>query len=625
MAASNSDDEILYNFSPIIKVFKNGRFEKLVPNTFAPASLDPDTGVQSKDVEISPENGVSARLYLPSTAAPGQKLPLLVYIHGGGFMVESAFAPHYHKHLNSLVSKANIVAVSVNYRLAPEHPLPICYEDSWLALKWVGSGHEEWIEKHADLGRVYLGGDSAGGNIAHNIAMRVGSENINGVVLRGIFLDCPFFLVEDPMGNEANGFEPQFWRYVCPSTTGCDDPRANPAMDPKLSSIGCKRVLVYVAENDILKDRGWDYKEALKKSGWDGDIEVVDITKTQLQISFTMSSKNILSILLLFNYSFCISISTNTSDILYDIYPFIRVYTNGTILRFIGTGFVPACIDPTTGVQSKDIVITPEINLTARIYLPKNVNPGYKIPLLVYFHGGGFFTESAFSPSYHNHMNAVVAKANIVAVSINYRLAPEHLLPICYEDSWLALKWVFSHFKGNGNEPWLNNYVDFGHVHLGGDSAGANIAHNMGIRAGLDKTHGVIIDGIFLNCPHFWGKRLIGNEASNILVKNLMENIWVHAYPNSTGLDDPLLNPAMDPNLWRLGCKRVLVYLAGNDILRDRGWYYKETLRKSKWRGFVKVIEVIGEDHDFGVRFPDTPNAIQMMKRFASFLDQRKV
>ncbi|KAG8368341.1 hypothetical protein BUALT_Bualt15G0035500 [Buddleja alternifolia] len=264
MATSNSDDEILHNFSPMIKVFKSGRFEKLIPNTFAPASLDPDTGVQSKDVEISLENGVSARLYLPATAAPGRKLPLLVYFHGGGFMVHSAFAPHYHKHLNSLVSKANVVAVSVNYRLAPEYPLPICYEDSWLALKWVGSGHEEWIEKCADLGRVYLGGDSAGGNIAHNIAMRVGSENINGVVLRGIFLDCPFFWGEDPIGNEAtmypNRFEPQLWRYVCPSTTGCDDPRANPAKDPKLSSIG-----------------GLYYKEALKKGGWDGDVEVVDV------------------------------------------------------------------------------------------------------------------------------------------------------------------------------------------------------------------------------------------------------------------------------------------------------------------------------------------------------------
>ncbi|KAI3446011.1 hypothetical protein Pfo_002676 [Paulownia fortunei] len=338
---------------------------------------------------------------------------------------------------------------------------------------------------------------------------------------------------------------------------------------------------------------------------------------------FIMSSKTIVSlILLVFHSLFCTSISTNSSDILYDIFPFIRVYTDGRIQRFIGTDVVPASIDPITGVQSKDITIEPELNITARLYLPKNANPGYKIPLLVYFHGGGFFTESASSPSYQRHLSSVVAEANVVAVSVNYRLAPEHPLPICYEDSWFALKWVFSHFKGNGTEQWIKNYVDFGHVHVGGDSAGANIAHNMAIRAGLDKMDGVLLDGVFLNCPHFWGKKPIGNEDSNILVKSLMESIWVHAYPNSTGLDDPLLNPALDPNLSTLGCKRVLVYVAGNDILRGRGWYYKEALRKSKWKGVVKVVQAQGEEHDFGVRFPNTPNAIEMVKFFASFLHE---
>ncbi|KAI3446012.1 hypothetical protein Pfo_002677 [Paulownia fortunei] len=285
MATANSS-EILHNFYPMVRVFKDGRVEKLLPNEFVPPSLDPDTGVQSKDVEISPEDNVSARLYLPQYAAPGHKLPILVYFHGGGFMVGSPFSQLHHKHLISLVAKANVVAVSVDYRLAPEHPLPIGYEDSWLALKWVASqstneGHEEWIKEYGDLDRVYLGGDSAGGNIAHNMAIRVGSEKMDGINLRGVFLNCPFFWGEDPIGNEAilypNRFESELWHYVCPSTTGCDDPRANPAMDPKLSCLGCKRVLIYVAEKDVLRDRGWYYKEVLSKSGWDGEVEVVDV------------------------------------------------------------------------------------------------------------------------------------------------------------------------------------------------------------------------------------------------------------------------------------------------------------------------------------------------------------
>ncbi|CDP16411.1 unnamed protein product [Coffea canephora] len=58
------------------------------------------------------------------------KLPLLVYLHGGGFFIKFAFSPTYHAHLNVVVAEAGVVAVSINYRFAPEHPLPIAYEDS---------------------------------------------------------------------------------------------------------------------------------------------------------------------------------------------------------------------------------------------------------------------------------------------------------------------------------------------------------------------------------------------------------------------------------------------------------------------------------------------------------------
>ncbi|PIN15301.1 Arylacetamide deacetylase [Handroanthus impetiginosus] len=336
-----------------------------------------------------------------------------------------------------------------------------------------------------------------------------------------------------------------------------------------------------------------------------------------------MSKTTSLFILFLLSHSLSTSILTaSSSDILYDINPFIRVYKNGTIQRFIGTDIVPPSIDAKTGVQSKDIIINPQLNITARLYVPKDANPSFKIPLLVYFHGDGFFTESASSPSHHNHLNSVLAEANVVAVSVNYRLAPEYPLPIGYQDSWLALKWVFS-----CDEPWIKNYVAFGRVYVGGDSVGANIAHNMAVRVGLDETGGVLLNGLFLNCLHFWGKMPIGNEDSdsNIQVKNMMESIWIHAYPNLTGLDDPLLNPGLDPNLSRLGSKKVLVYVAGNDILNGRGWYYKEALSNSKWSGVVKIVQAQGEEHDFGVRFPNTPNAIELVKNFASFLNEGQV
>ncbi|KAL8060549.1 hypothetical protein ABFX02_02G032100 [Erythranthe guttata] len=340
-----------------------------------------------------------------------------------------------------------------------------------------------------------------------------------------------------------------------------------------------------------------------------------------------MSCKKISLYFLLISHLLSFTLAaTYSSDILYDIYPYVRVYKNGTVERFIGTQTLPPSLDPINGVRSKDIYgIAPKLNVSARLYLPKNtVNPKKKLPLLVYFHGGAFFTESAFSPTYYNHMNSLVAKANVVAVSVNYRLAPENPLPIGYEDSWLALKWVFSHSEGgNGTDPWLKSYVDYGRVYLGGDSAGANIAHNMAIRAGLDKTGRVKLLGMFLNCPHFWGKKLIGSEGDGDPQRRaVMESIWIHAYPNSTGFDDPLSNPAKDPNLSKMDGKRVLVYVAEKDILKDRGLYYKRTLRRSKWNGIVKAVEVKGEDHVFNLRFPNTTKAMKMLNQLASFLNR---
>ncbi|KAL7118930.1 hypothetical protein ACP275_02G031800 [Erythranthe tilingii] len=280
--AENSD-EILYDFTPMLKTYKDGRIERLTGHEFVPASLDPATGVKSKDVQISPGIGVAARIYLPGDANPATKLPLVVYFHGGGFVVESPFSPLYHKHLNHLVAESNAVAVSVDYRLAPEHPLPTAYEDSWLTLKWIFSGeaqNEEWIRDYVDLGRVYLGGDSAGGNIAHHLAIRVGSEQTY-IKLRGIFLNCPFFGGSDPIGGEmalVKTIVDNLWVFVHPKEfPGHDGPWINPAKDPRVSGLGCRRVLVYVAEKDYLKDRGWYYKETLEKSGWFGEIEVVEV------------------------------------------------------------------------------------------------------------------------------------------------------------------------------------------------------------------------------------------------------------------------------------------------------------------------------------------------------------
>lgn len=173
-----------------------------------------------------------------------------------------------------MVNEANVVAVAIQYRRAPEHPLPIAYDDAWAAIKWVAShvnsdGPETWLNKHANFEKVFLVGDSAGANIAHNMAIRVGVDGLVGVRVVGMILMHPFF---------GNNIQPsELLRFIFPSIKGCNDPRINPVgAGVDLASLGCSRVLDCVASTDRFKDRGVTYYEALKKSGWSGMVEIVE-------------------------------------------------------------------------------------------------------------------------------------------------------------------------------------------------------------------------------------------------------------------------------------------------------------------------------------------------------------
>ncbi|KAI9181581.1 hypothetical protein LWI28_016359 [Acer negundo] len=136
------------------------------------------------------------------------------------------------------------------------------------------------------------------------------------------------------------------------------------------------------------------------------------------------------------------------------------------------------------GVQSEDVVISSKTGVKSRIFIPKINGPDRKLPVFVHYHCRGFCVGSALCIRSKIMFTSLVSKANIIAISIEYRLAPKHSLPIAYEDSWAGLEWVATHSNGLGSDPWLNDHADFGWVFLGGESVGANIAHFVSVRAG---------------------------------------------------------------------------------------------------------------------------------------------
>ncbi|KAH0738800.1 hypothetical protein KY290_037505 [Solanum tuberosum] len=284
----SGDNEVVVDFPHFIRVYKNGRVERLFGSPIVPPSPeDPATGVSSKDIDISPE--FKARIYLPklTNSITDQKLPILVYYHGGAFCLESAFSVLDHRYLNRIVAESNVIAVSVEYRLVPENPFPVAYEDSWAALQWVGSHveakpgfeKEPWLVNHGDFEKVLIGGDSAGGNIVHNLSLRSGSESLNGgIKILGSLLCFPYFLTS--IDFKEDSLPSKLWRFVNPSTKdGVDDPNINPFVEKaqSLSTLGCSKILVCVAEKDELRNIGIKYAEAVKNSEWKGEIELIDV------------------------------------------------------------------------------------------------------------------------------------------------------------------------------------------------------------------------------------------------------------------------------------------------------------------------------------------------------------
>ncbi|KAI3753171.1 hypothetical protein L2E82_25217 [Cichorium intybus] len=131
----------------------------------------------------------------------------------------------------------------------------------------------------------------------------------------------------------------------------------------------------------------------------------------------------------------------------------------------------------------------------------------------------------------------------------------------------------------------------------------------MAIRVGSETSRvSINLQGIILLHPYFWGEDRIGSEGEHPW-KSFVDGVWIFAYPGTSGLDDPLINPDKDPKVSDLGCSRVLVCVADKDILKDRGWYYKVILGKNGWKGDIEVIEDKGENHAFFLLHPSSVNA----------------
>ncbi|CAL1410821.1 unnamed protein product [Linum trigynum] len=322
--------------------------------------------------------------------------------------------------------------------------------------------------------------------------------------------------------------------------------------------------------------------------------------------------------------------SNPAKEVARDVFPFLRVYKDGTIQRLVATESLPPGLDSETNVVSKDVVIFPETGVSARLYLPNSAVAAAddepisrkKLPLVVYYHGGGFFAASTASREYHSALNRIVAASNVILASIDYRLAPENPIPVPYDDAFAAIEWMAG--AGGRSEPWLRDHADLDRVYLAGDSCGANMSHHFALRLnGPGPT--LKIRGVAMIHPYFWGKDPIGAEVDDGFRKAMVDNWWLFVCPSEKGCDDPLINPFVEEEagsgLQKLGCERVIVVVAGDDILKDRGRLYYEKLVGSGWKGKAEYLETEGKDHVFHIIEPDCEEAKIVFKRLGAFFN----
>ncbi len=221
--------------------------------------VQPDDVVAVGSVEDATVAERPARIYRPEGEAPAGGRPTLVFLHGGGFVIGDLDT--HDQFCRRLCRGAEAVVVSVDYRLAPEHPWPAAVEDTLAAVRWAH-------ERRAELGGgdvLAVGGDSAGGNLAA-VAAQTLPEMVDAQVLiypaTHVLGDYPS-RVDNAEGYFLDMATMEWFMTQYVGQVADLDPD-HPHLSPFTGSVeGVARALVVTAEFDPLRDEGEAYADAL--------------------------------------------------------------------------------------------------------------------------------------------------------------------------------------------------------------------------------------------------------------------------------------------------------------------------------------------------------------------------
>lgn len=215
----------------------------------------------------APHGTIPARVYTPKTLRTKEGLaPCLVFFHGGGWVIGNLET--HDVVCRKLAHEGELIVISVDYRLAPEHKFPAAVDDAVTATNWIAA---HACKLGIDAARLMVGGDSAGGNLAAVVALH--ARDHRGAKIAGQVLVYP---ATEFARTHASHREPETSILLTHSVIGWfanhymgdadrSDWRASPARAKTLG--GLPPAYVLTAGADPLRDEGDEYAARLKKAG----------------------------------------------------------------------------------------------------------------------------------------------------------------------------------------------------------------------------------------------------------------------------------------------------------------------------------------------------------------------
>lgn len=218
-------------------------------------------------IDGGPNGQVSVKLLRPKNA--GTPLPVIVYIHGAGWVFGNS---HTHDRLiRELAARVEACVVFPNYSLSPEAKYPTAIEEVYAVLQWIANNGKE---HGLDTGRLYIAGDSVGGNMAAAITLLAKERKGPAIHKQLLFypvtdagmdtesyreFETGYFLRRDAMA--------WFWDQYISNDSDREQIYASPLRASKEQMEGLPQALIITAEADVLRDEGEAYANKLREAG----------------------------------------------------------------------------------------------------------------------------------------------------------------------------------------------------------------------------------------------------------------------------------------------------------------------------------------------------------------------